>query len=129
MDAHPLPLGSRPRPRFALCCPPPPAPPCAEPGLPKIEDDALVEHQPVTPSVGRHEADAATGSGRDIAGKSSAVGKDNLAGTRCLPAEQHGENVGRASAFDAREADNLARLRRERDATKRTARQVAHYQL
>src|SRR4051812_136459 len=129
MDAHPRALASRPRPRFALAVPRQPTPPCAEHDMPKIEDYALVEHQPVTPSVGRHEADTATGSGSDIAGEPPAVGKDNLAGTRCLTAEQHGKQVGRASPFDTCEADNLTRLRRERDAAKRPARQVAHHQL
>ena len=44
-------------------------------------------------------------------------------------AEQHGEQVGRAGTFDAGKADDLARSRRERDAAKRPAGQVAHHQL
>src|SRR5215213_5436358 len=121
MDAHPRDLASRPRPRFVPAIPRQPAPPCAEHDMAEIEDDALVEHQPVTPPVGRHEADAATGGGGGVVREPPAVGEDSLAGSRSFAPEQHGEQVGRAGTFDTGEADNLTRSRREPDAAKRSA--------
>src|SRR3954453_9042324 len=95
----------------------------------EIEDDALVEHQPVTPPVGRHEADAATGGGGGVVREPPAVGEDSLAGSRSFAPEQHGEQVGRPGTFYTGESDYLTRSRRERDAAKWSAGQVAHHQL
>ena len=56
----------------------------AEDDVADVEEDALVEHQPVAAPVGRHEADAAPGRVGRAARQAAAVGKDDLAGARLL---------------------------------------------
>ena len=86
----------------------------ADGDLADVEEDGLVEHQPVAPAVGRHQADAAPRRIGRAARQAAAVGKASRWRCRRGGCRRACEDVGHARALQPGEPDDLAGPGRER---------------
>ena len=73
-----------------------------------IEEDALVEHQAVSPPVGRDQRDAAARRFGGTTRQAARVRKGDLAAAWPLRPEQHAEQRRDARTFESGEADDFS---------------------
>ena len=73
-----------------------------------VEEDGFVEHQPVAPAVGGHQADVAPRCLGRAFRQPAPIRKTHLAAARLAQPEQHVEEIRDARSFQPGKADDLA---------------------